>query len=89
MILKSGAELTDIRPNRTATVLRLLWADKFATAAAIFILLVVLCAIFGPALFEKPASAMNLRGRNLALALGLVAWVVLIFVITIVKMKGG
>jgi hypothetical protein len=38
-----------------------------------------------------PASdaKRRLRGRNLALALGLVAWVVLIFVITIVKMKGG
>jgi hypothetical protein len=36
-----------------------------------------------------PDAKRRLRGRNLALALGLVAWVVLIFVITIVKMKGG
>ena len=43
----------------------------------------------------KPAAAtpadarQRLRGRNIALALGLVAWVVLIFVITIVKLKGN
>ena len=36
-----------------------------------------------------PDARRRLRGRNVALALGLVAWVVLIFVITIVKMKGG
>lgn len=31
----------------------------------------------------------RLRGRNIALALGLIAWIVLIYAITIVKMKGG
>ncbi|WP_088150872.1 hypothetical protein [Inquilinus limosus] len=36
-----------------------------------------------------PDARSRLRGRNVALALGLIAWVVLIFVITIVKMKGG
>ena len=36
-----------------------------------------------------PDARRRLRGRNTALALGLLAWVVLIFVITIVKMKGG
>jgi hypothetical protein len=36
-----------------------------------------------------PDARRRLRGRNLALALGLLAWVALIFVITIVKMKGG
>ena len=38
---------------------------------------------------EAPDARRRLRGRNVALALGLLAWVVLIFVITIVKMKGG
>ena len=44
-----------------------------------------------PTLPEAPApdAQRRLRGRNLALALGLLGWVVLIFVITIVKMKGG
>ena len=43
----------------------------------------------------KPLAApaadarQRLRGRNIAVALGLLAWVVLIFVITIVKLKGG
>ena len=31
----------------------MLWADKFAIAAAVFLVLVVLCAILGPALFGK------------------------------------
>lgn len=38
---------------------------------------------------QAPDARSRLRGRNVALALGLIAWVVLIFVITIVKMKGG
>ncbi|WP_343713401.1 hypothetical protein [Inquilinus sp.] len=42
-----------------------------------------------PALPQAPDARSRLRGRNVALALGLIAWVVLIFVITIVKMKGG
>lgn len=37
----------------------------------------------------SPEEARRRRGRNTAMALGLIAWVVLIFVITIVKMKGG
>jgi peptide/nickel transport system permease protein len=64
--MKSEAELAEAHPNPVATYLRLLWADKFATVAAIFLLLVVACAIFGPAFFEKASSGMNLRGRNLA-----------------------
>lgn len=48
------------------TVLGMLWRDKFATAAAIFLLIVVLCAIFGPALLGEAAVKQNLRGRNLA-----------------------
>ena len=42
-----------------------------------------------PAAAPAPDAKRRLRGRNLALALGLLAWVALIFVITIVKMKGG
>ena len=65
MTLPSAA--TAERPtSRLATWFWLLWADKFATAAAVFLVLVALCAIFGPALFEKASGAMNLRGRNLA-----------------------
>ena len=45
-------------------VLGMLWRDKFATAAVIFLLIVILCAIFGPALLGEAATKQNLRGRN-------------------------
>ena len=38
---------------------------------------------------ESPAAAVARRRRNLVLALGLVAFVILIFVVTIVKLKGN
>lgn len=44
--------------------LRLLWSDKFATVAAIWLLLMLACALFGPYLLEGPATAMDLRARN-------------------------
>nr|WP_245435591.1 ABC transporter permease [Microvirga calopogonii] len=42
----------------------MLWRDKFATVAVIFLLLVILCAIFGPAWLGDAAVKQNLRGRN-------------------------
>jgi hypothetical protein len=39
--------------------------------------------------FDDPAAAKARRGRNLLLALSLAAFVVLIFVITLVKKSGG
>lgn len=42
----------------------MLWADKFAFFAALFLLLAVLCAVFGPLLLEAVATKQNLRGRN-------------------------
>lgn len=39
--------------------------------------------------FEDPAAAKARRGRNILLALSLVAFVVIIFVITVVKKSGG
>lgn len=54
-------------PNgRMTTFLKLLWADKFAFFAAVFLLVVVLCAVFGPMLLEALATKQNLRGRNAA-----------------------
>lgn len=44
--------------------LAMLWADKFATFAALFLILVALAALFGPWLLEEVASRQNLRGRN-------------------------
>ena len=45
-------------------VLAMLWRDKFATFAVIFLLVAILCAIFGPALLGEAATRQNLRGRN-------------------------
>ena len=42
----------------------MLWRDKFATAAVIFLLVAILCAILGPALLGEAATKQNLRGRN-------------------------
>lgn len=44
----------------------LLKADKFALVAACFLLLVILCAIFGPLLLADAAGGQNLRARNVA-----------------------
>jgi peptide/nickel transport system permease protein len=51
-------------PTRSGQLLRLLWADKAACAAVVFLSIVVLCAVFGPYFFEEISSKPNLRGRN-------------------------
>ncbi|WP_216671391.1 ABC transporter permease [Mangrovicoccus sp. HB161399] len=51
-------------PGPLRTFLKLLRADKPATCAAIFLGLVILCALFGPMLLEAVSSKQNLRGRN-------------------------
>lgn len=50
------------RPWRQA--LAMLGRDRFALAAALYLALMVLCALFGPALLEDVATKMNLRQRN-------------------------
>ncbi len=50
--------------GRVKVLLGMLWRDKFATVAAIFLVVIVLCAIFGPALLGDAAVKQNLRGRN-------------------------
>jgi peptide/nickel transport system permease protein len=47
-------------------MLRMLWRDKFAFCAALFLLVVLFCAVFGPTLFDDEATRQNLRGRNAA-----------------------
>lgn len=44
--------------------LSMLWADRLAFFAALFLLVVVLCALAGPLLFGDLATRQNLRGRN-------------------------
>jgi len=50
------------RPWRQA--FRLLWRDKFALVSALYLGLMVLCALLGPALLGEVATDMNLRQRN-------------------------
>jgi hypothetical protein len=42
-----------------------------------------------PGRSEAELARRRLRGRNIAVALALVAWVALIYVIALVKMGGG
>lgn len=42
----------------------MLWRDKLAFCAVIFLLIVIFFALFGPWLFEEIATKNNLRGRN-------------------------
>lgn len=48
------------------TVMSMLWADKFASVAALFLIIVFLCAVLGPLLLDTVATKQNLRGRNAA-----------------------
>jgi len=57
------AVIPDPPPIRVV-IFRMLWRDKFAFCAAIFLILMILCAIFGPMLLEDIATKQNLRGRN-------------------------
>lgn len=55
------------RPRSTTRViLSSLARDRFALVAAIFLTLVLLCAILGPWLLAEQARALNLKGRNMA-----------------------
>lgn len=59
---------TGTPPNRHksgfATFLSLLWADKLAFFALMFLMIVVFCAVFGPWLLGDTGGGLNLRGRN-------------------------
>jgi peptide/nickel transport system permease protein len=59
--------VTQVQPmqrRRASIILGMLWRDKFATFAVIFLLIVIFCAILGPALLGEAATKQNLRGRN-------------------------
>ncbi|MBP2561499.1 peptide/nickel transport system permease protein [Neorhizobium galegae] len=45
---------------------RMLWADKFALCAVIFLLVIIVLALVGPSWLGELATKQNLRGRNLA-----------------------
>lgn len=51
-------------PAPLLQILRMLWRDKFAFCAAIFLMLILFSAIFGPVLLDGLATKINLRARN-------------------------
>lgn len=51
-------------PSALRQSLGLLWRDKFAFVAVLFLLLVAFAAIFGPWLFGPGATKINLMARN-------------------------
>ena len=63
----TSSEHSGPSPGQSSIVRRmfaLLWADKVAFMAALFLLIVIFCAIFGPALLGDVATRQNLRARN-------------------------
>ncbi len=54
------------QPHPAKQILMMLWRDKLAFCAAIFILIVIFCALFGAPMLEDVATKQNLRGRNAA-----------------------
>lgn len=64
-LLNADTEIID-EPSFPTRMLRMLWADKFALCAAIFLVIVVILAFVGPAWLGDLATKQNLRGRNLA-----------------------
>jgi peptide/nickel transport system permease protein len=64
-------------PHVVVRMLRMLWADKFAFCAAIFLTIIVILAIIGPSWLGDLATKVALRGRNAApfdWSLGWVWW---------------
>lgn len=51
-------------PHPAKQIARMLWRDKFAFFAAIFLCIVIFSAVFGAFLLEDVATKQNLRGRN-------------------------
>ena len=57
-------ELIPDEPRPLTRMARMLWADKFALVAALFLLLVLVLALIGPWWLDAVAQKQNLRGRN-------------------------
>jgi len=50
--------------GRFGTLLGMLWRDKFASIAAVILLLALIAALIGPIFLSDAATDMNLRARN-------------------------
>ena len=62
---RGPAVAEDVQSARKPDYLHFLLRDPFALLSAVWLLLMLFCALFGPALFGDAASAINLRARNL------------------------
>jgi len=62
--LETKPSHTPDTPAPSLVLLRMLWHDKLAFCAVIFLLIIVFFALFGPWLYEDIATKNNLRGRN-------------------------
>jgi peptide/nickel transport system permease protein len=58
------AKPADVPRTGFAALFAMLWRDKLAFVSAAMLLVIVLFAVFGPALLGDAASAQNLRGRK-------------------------
>lgn len=65
MTLQIPDALVD-EPRFALRIARMLWADKFALCAAIFLVTIVILALIGPSWLGDLAIKQNLRGRNAA-----------------------
>lgn len=61
--------------GKKTSLLAMLWRDKFAFFSACFLLLMLLCAVFGPMLLTKQATMINLRARNVVPFLLETGWI--------------
>lgn len=66
MTLQTTDTTITAEPGFLARMARMLWADKFALCAAIFLIVILILAIVGPSWLGDLATKQNLRGRNAA-----------------------
>ncbi|MBP1876019.1 peptide/nickel transport system permease protein [Ensifer adhaerens] len=66
MTLQTTDTTIAAEPGFAVRMARMLWADKFALCAAIFLIVVLVLAIVGPSWLGDLATKQNLRGRNAA-----------------------
>jgi peptide/nickel transport system permease protein len=62
--MMSQIDMIPDEPKALTRFVRMLWADKFALTAALFLLLILVLAVLGPWLLDAAAQKQNLRGRN-------------------------
>ena len=60
-LMNADTEIID-EPSFATRMLRMLWADKFALCAAIFLVIVVILAFVGPAWLGSTGSASGISG---------------------------